>query len=218
MASSPLITMKTKNDKGQSLLMGKWSSKAADHNAIRVRNNQRRHRARVKSRMEDLESQIQEASARLDAALATIDDLTAEINVLRNCHGSPSPRSPTHVARRRERPAPTRSVGTDTALDGMLDNATPSACQLSSVSPVDDDEMDADCGCSSLPPTSLGESTLSCNSAFRIIKQQDVSGIEVATIRAKLSSGFRRSLVPGEACRVETSRVYELLDRVTSRI
>lgn len=74
----------------------------------------------------------------------------------------------------------------------------------------------ADCGCDGLPPQAPGESTLPCSSAFRIIEQQNFSGVEVTTIRAWLGPGFRRALRPGEACRVETNRVYELLDHITS--
>ncbi|KAK7699061.1 hypothetical protein SLS64_011975 [Diaporthe eres] len=162
--------MKTKTQSGPSIL--KWSSKPADHNAIRVRNNQRRHRARAKGHIEDLEKRLEETSSRLEAALQTISHLAQEVEILRG-HTTVAP-------------------------------------------PTAETEDSADCGCDGLPPQAPGESTLPCSSAFRIIEQQNFSGVEVTTIRAWLGPGFRKALKPGEACRVETNRVYELLDHITS--
>lgn len=221
----------------QSSLMEKWSSKPADHNAMRVRNNQRRHRARVKSRIEDLEKQLEETNTKLESALATIGGLTAEIAVLR---GHPLPTSPIF---RDESPrhclTPLGSEPTPSAIEVPLvdEDATSNlivqdAVQLPSPQAAETELKDTwkvaivvpameeaddgpDCNCEGLPSTTTGESTLPCSSAFRIIKQQDASGLDLTTIRERLSPGFRKALRPGEACRVETSRVYELLDQIT---
>lgn len=229
--------MKTRSSPEQSLLMEKWSSKPADHNAIRVRNNQRRHRARVKSRIEDLEKRLEETSARLDAALATIGGLTAEIEVLRGRHRPTSPMSrdkPPHRCARLSDPEPTTSALEVWPIDaGVTSNlisqqATqpppPRAVEMepkgtrkviTAMRALEEAEDGSDCNCEDLPPTERGESTLPCSFAFQIIKQQNASGIDLTTIRARLSPGFRKALRPGEACRVETSRVYELLDQIT---
>ena len=60
--------------------MHRWSStKAPDHQTIRQRNNQRRHRQRVKAHTADLESQLQQTQSRLDQALNRIAELESEL-------------------------------------------------------------------------------------------------------------------------------------------
>ncbi|KAK6352994.1 hypothetical protein TWF696_004983 [Orbilia brochopaga] len=63
----------------------KFSSrpKPADHNAARVRDNQRRHRARVKAYIAELEARLGETKEQLDAAQTKIERLTAEVQALR---------------------------------------------------------------------------------------------------------------------------------------
>lgn len=220
--------MKTKNLPEPSIL--KWSSKPADHNAIRVRNNQRRHRARAKEHVQDLEKRLEETSARLEAALQTIGHLAQEVDILRG-RVPPFPALPeslpttatlptvtpnvTHAEAQRVDPTTVQDIDPQLPIDtppSPLDTtvARPTAERAETA----DDS--ADCGCDGLPPQAAGESTLPCSSAFRILEQQNFSGVEVTTIRAWLGPGFRRALRPGEACRVETNRVYELLDHITS--
>lgn len=216
--------MKTKTPLGPSIL--KWSSKPADHNAVRVRNNQRRHRARAREHVQELEKRLEETSARLDAALQTIGHLAQEVETLRG-RVLATPAWP-------QLPPPTVATGPDVALDVEAQQPVDQmSIQDSLDPPINTPEPpgvpdtteplstaetgdSADCGCDGLPPQAPGESTLPCSSAFRIIEQQNFSGVEVTTIRAWLGPGFRRALRPGEACRVETNRVYELLDHITS--
>lgn len=65
-------------------LMSKWSSKPADHKAVRVRNNQRRHRERVKLHIAHLESRLAESQLELEKALSTIEHLTAKLKNARS--------------------------------------------------------------------------------------------------------------------------------------
>ncbi|POS76807.1 hypothetical protein DHEL01_v204802 [Diaporthe helianthi] len=215
----------TKTPPGPSVL--KWSSKPSDHNAVRVRNNQRRHRARAKEHVQDLERRLEETSARLEAALQTISHLAQEVEILRGrVIATPSPTEGTG-------PGPDKAHIEAQPMDSMPIQDSPKP-DTEDPTPLDVADMtvspppppppppaepgdNADCGCDGgLPPQAPGESTLSCSSAFRIIEQQSLSGVEVTTIRAWLGPGFRRALRPGEACRVETNRVYELLDHITS--
>lgn len=211
--------MKTKTPSEPSIL--KWSSKPADHNAIRVRNNQRRHRARAKGHVQDLEKRLEETSARLEAALHTISHLAQEVEILRGRVPAPSawPQLPVpteplpalpHVDAQRLDPTSVQE-GLQLPTD-----VTPNIPDMTVAPPTAETEDSANCGCDRLPPQAPGESTLPCSSAFRLIEQQNFSGVEVTTIRAWLGPGFRRALRPGEACRVETNRVYELLDHITS--
>lgn len=216
------IRMKTTADSGPSII--KWSSKPADHNVIRVRNNQRRHRARAKGHVQDLEKRLEETSARLEAALQTISHLAQEVEILRG-------RLPPSTAYPHSPPATTTLPAVSPVAAQPLNGELPSSAVLgpplpSETSPIilntavapppADTDDSGGCGCDRLPPQAPGESTLPCSSAFRIIEQQNFSGVEVTTIRAWLGRGFRRALRPGEACRVETNRVYELLDHITS--
>lgn len=211
--------MKTKTTSGPSIL--KWSSKSADHNAIRVRNNQRRHRARAKGHVQDLEKRLEETSARLEAALQTITHLAQEVEILRNRVPAPSawPQLPISTASLPALPheEPQRLDPTS-VQEGLRfpPNGSPDIPDATVAPPTAETEESVDCGCDGLPLQAPGESTLPCSSAFRIIEQQNFSGVEVTTIRAWLGPGFRRALRPGEACRVETNRVYELLDHITS--
>lgn len=216
------IKMKSTAHSAPSII--KWSSKPSDHNVIRVRNNQRRHRARAKSHVQDLEKRLEETSARLEAALQTISHLAQEVEILRGRVPPPMawPQSPPNAA---TLPAvspvaaqPLDIMPGQDVLDLELPTETPPVILNTTAAPppAEDADDSAGCGCDGLPPQAPGESTLPCSSAFRIIEQQNFSGVEVTTIRAWLGPGFRRALRPGEACRVETNRVYELLDHITS--
>ncbi|KAL2167690.1 hypothetical protein VTG60DRAFT_909 [Thermothelomyces hinnuleus] len=61
----------------------RFSCKPPGHDAARQRENQRRHRARVKSRIAELEAALLDAQARLDEALQRIDALNTEVQRLR---------------------------------------------------------------------------------------------------------------------------------------
>lgn len=216
------------------MLMNKWSSKPADYNANRVRNNQRRHRARVKSRIEELEARLEETNAKLETAQSTITSLKAEVDTLRAAQSSTSPRL--RSSRSLAPPASPESAPQIPDLDpqflstisklpkqtsehrealSLLPDATTQVSGLNSPALGMTVENDSICDCpAGAPPPALGESTIACSSAFQIIEQQNFSGVEVTTIKAWLGPGFR--LKPGEACRVETNRLYELLDHITS--
>ncbi|KAM7214082.1 hypothetical protein V8F06_010521 [Rhypophila decipiens] len=62
----------------------KFSTKPPGYEAARQRENQRRHRARVKSRITDLEAKLDATEARLDEALRRIEELTAEMQRLQS--------------------------------------------------------------------------------------------------------------------------------------
>lgn len=222
-----LNKMKSKSPPKQSMLMDKWSLKTEDHNANRVRNNQRRHRARVKSRIEELESRLKETHAKLESALSTISSLTAELEGFRAMRSSTGshlepPRTSEHTSHilesdpqclQMDHMPPGTPFGKDQEAVRTPETTTGKAGPAISASTTV--ENDAICDClDGAPPPAQGESTMSCSSALQIIEQQNFSGVEVTTIKAWLGPGFR--LKPGEACRVETNKLYELLDHITS--
>ncbi|KAJ6263587.1 hypothetical protein Dda_2155 [Drechslerella dactyloides] len=66
-------------------LVSKFSARPrpADHKVVQVRENQRRHRARVKAYIAELEARLGETKEQLDAAVAKVEELTAEVEALR---------------------------------------------------------------------------------------------------------------------------------------
>lgn len=209
---SPPLAMKTKDAAVPPMRVEKWSTKPADYNTARVRNNQRRHRARVKSHIQDLEMRLEDTSAKLESALSTIASLTAELEALRR--GTPvTAGQPRALARST---APTTPI--PTSCDGN-DGCNTTDVVITYCATLPQEVISgntADCDCQGLQSPAPGESTVPCSSAFQMIEQQNYTGVEVTTIRAWLGPGFRKALKPGESCRVESSRLYELLDHITS--
>jgi hypothetical protein len=65
--------------------MAKWSLKPHNHNATRVRNNQRRHRARIKTRLESLETELAQSQRELRTAKDRIEELEALLRAKGSC-------------------------------------------------------------------------------------------------------------------------------------
>lgn len=61
----------------------KWFSKPKEHKAAGIRDNQRRHRAKTKAYIADLERQLAEERMRLDEALVRNSGLMSELEKLR---------------------------------------------------------------------------------------------------------------------------------------
>ncbi|KAK3298715.1 uncharacterized protein B0H64DRAFT_80967 [Chaetomium fimeti] len=80
----------------------KFSCKPPGHDAARQRENQRRHRARVKGRIAELEELLLGTQSRLDDALKRIESLTAEVQRLRHATGSRPTTSTQKTAQQRQ--------------------------------------------------------------------------------------------------------------------
>ncbi|KAF3063313.1 hypothetical protein CFAM422_010118 [Trichoderma lentiforme] len=65
-----------------STMISKWSSKSPKQKATRIRNNQRRHRAKVKTHISTLEAELAESQRQLIAAEHRITALTVEVERL----------------------------------------------------------------------------------------------------------------------------------------
>lgn len=85
--------MPTAMASNESFKVHKFSSKLPEAEAARQRENQRRHRARVKGKIAELESSLADTRERLDAALKHIRELEAENQRLREA-SSPSVYTP----------------------------------------------------------------------------------------------------------------------------
>lgn len=212
-------------------LTGKFSTRPADYDTTRMRNNQRRHRARVKSHIADLEARLSESEGKLETALATISRLTAE-NEAHQRHTNPYRQSGPSGCKLNYQAVSTNEVieaqdpiNIYTTLSHVLSERTileatgPSAAEEPSITIADvlrpiavgDESLTQN-----LPPLTPGESTTKCIDAYKIIEQQNFHRLDLAAISAWLRPGFRRAITEGDGCRVETNVLFTLLDYISS--
>ncbi|KAH8911207.1 hypothetical protein BR93DRAFT_965018 [Coniochaeta sp. PMI_546] len=269
-----------------SSMTGKWSSRSKEQDAARVRENQRRHRARTKAHIADLERKLSETQACLDHALMHNLRLISELEKLRasftktcetsdaedatagqmampsagiRSHGSsssPLSTSPNHenpLPLLRLRPSDLADMSPHLSSGDQEADALPS-CALSAESDVsialsaskslehnpsharslppsaswstrpitlatafaqgEDDIAMLQTDCLHLPPPRLGESTIPCRTAYRIIKEQNYDGADLSAIRGFLAPGFRGATVQEDGCRVDSTRVFSILDLI----
>ncbi|KXJ84769.1 hypothetical protein Micbo1qcDRAFT_154692 [Microdochium bolleyi] len=201
---------------------------SANQNAARLRDNQRRHRARVKAHTAELEAQLAETKARLDAALDEIAHLTSEVESLsrglvteRNVPRAlptvraSSPAAAAHLPSvfgppiRDESPRPHCSGNCNqdqTHVDGEAHATQPDILVV----------MMSGRDCKDLPAPQSGESTAPCIDAYKVIEQQNFSGLDVVEITRWLKPGFRKAAEKGGGCRVDTQLLFALLDHISS--
>lgn len=214
----------------------KWSSRPVpkEQDAARVRENQRRHRARTKAHIADLERRLAETSAQLDEAVARNAALAREVERLRRDQAvtittkegegdrgdqPPSPSTDDAPVRTEEEEEEEGGTTTDMATDGNSPPGLPeepcvgAACPGRGLleQPADDD------ACSDLPPTAPGESTIPCARALEILEGQNSDGRhDLLAFDGFLRPGYRRAAVEGGGCRVESSRVFAVMDAIQS--
>ncbi|KAJ2904741.1 hypothetical protein MKZ38_007359 [Zalerion maritima] len=326
----------------------KWSSKPKEDRAARVRENQRRHRARTKAYISELEQQLSDTKAKLDKALSRTAELEAEVERLRNpgpgpatvpsssfssdppqatgcstgstrgCSSSNSCSKPQPITTIRTSdislaaplpcsttsPLATTSVagddstvisddlthdaslllalgeeqlGSSTSTTGPLsswsgssgsgggcspqsalppttivsndqvlgvsplqilvasnnpgygtaasDTSFPCACDTPDMSQpgnasggagASESNYSADADCTHLPPPGPGESTIHCKAAYRIIEERNFKGMDVGAIKSWLGPGFRRAIIQGDGCRVDSHLVFALIDDISA--
>ncbi|KAK4162955.1 hypothetical protein QBC43DRAFT_320758 [Cladorrhinum sp. PSN259] len=188
----------------------KFSTKPPGHDVARQRENQRRHRARVKEKMVDLEATLSNTQCELETALRQIENLNAEVQRLQSLVTTPQACNCNNAL----------SADTSAPPWGPLLDHEPE--QLRSVStiatPTDHSSIeDPDNDCPLLPPPLAGESTITCRDAYAIIKGRNApSDIDTETVNEWLKSGFRRAIIPGSGCRVETHVLFAFIDHLTS--
>lgn len=278
-----------------SSMTGKWASKPKHQNATRVRENQRRHRARTKAYIADMERRLAETQASLHDAQKRNAQLISELERLKRhptkpylggdagdataCHTpvssaamrrhapplipSPSltpsnhdqllpspilPLDPTSPSlqilslsehKLQEGTQATElpmTVSAGSKVGGASSARTPpehdgSSSHMPSFTPSvtgchspvtltttrsqDDEDLETfQSDCSDLPLPSPGESTIPCKTAYRIIKEQNYDGVDIHAIEGFLAPGFRRATTCEDGCRVESARVFSILDLI----
>jgi hypothetical protein len=68
--------------------------------------------------------------------------------------------------------------------------------------------------CQFLPAPSPGESTITCREAYRIIREH-MADVDLEAATESLKPGFRRAIIPGTGCRVQTHILFSFVDRIT---
>lgn len=203
-------------------LMTRWSvKKAPNHDAVRQRDNQRRHRERVKGYITKLEGKVQSQETELSQAYQRIEELVREVQVLKKlsaCGNSPpcssAPMSqatttqPTNEVLA-EDDAQAQRPGDVTLHPG--DNMVPQCYRRGSCDPSGADVSD----CEDLPPPGAGESTTGCRAAFKILEQQSTDPLDIGAVEQFLRPGYRRALQRGDGCRVDSHLFFGLLDKIT---
>jgi len=276
-------------------MTGKWSLRTKQQEAERIRENQRRHRARTKAYIADIERRLSETQARLNDALMENSRLMYELEKFQPRPAKPSiasngvevhqtlisstedtsqvlsqphpssllvtirePSSSLHLLKtnypsldtissspekacQAARLSGARSVGSEvgaapstrtTPEDERSHTCVQSASSHVPFSPlpvtlttaaspqgnVHEDNLAVllQSDCSHLPPPMPGESTIPCKTAYHIIKQQTYHRAELTTIRGFLTPGFRGATVEEEGCRVESNRVFSILDLINN--
>ncbi|KAF2197836.1 hypothetical protein GQ43DRAFT_458249 [Delitschia confertaspora ATCC 74209] len=196
-----------------------------EHTLERVRENQRRHRARRRDHIATLEQKLQEAERQLAEARADIEALkrerdggTSDSELLTNL---PSPLMSVYSPTVSVPNSPSPTLG---ATNGPIHTAAatcqPLCCETEkeeerTMSNVTASSLDCDCPSTALPPSNPSESTTLCSQAYILIAQQNYRGIEGDTIRRWLWEGFRAGQGRGEGCRVENGALFSLLDFIS---
>jgi hypothetical protein len=202
----------------QTTFVTKWSldDAAPSEDAIRVRNNQRRHRERVKTYIADLEAKVAALEADLRSSNHHIEKLTRENEDLRRAkehpptaHPHPPPTVQPTVSPKALRPL---NQASDALTTTEKSKSIRFCCRISPGDKTDDEISDGE----ELPAPQEGESTTNCETAYRILEQQSAGKLDTAKAEQFLRPGYRRALRQGDGCRVQTQLVYGLLDHITS--
>ncbi|XP_014557416.1 hypothetical protein COCVIDRAFT_97280 [Bipolaris victoriae FI3] len=213
---------------------------SAEHTLNRVRENQRRHRARQRDHVASLELKLAETERLLVEARAEIALLRQQA-AERDAYGDGNmesgilekdmisitpPLSTQNQTALFLIPAQNDNINTsNTPLS--LANPTPTPTPTAGPPPCCSDPpttttpqptspSDPECTtCKTRPPPSPTESTTLCAQAYVLIRQQNFRNLDPQSIRVWLAQGLRRAQREGEGCRVENGALLRLLDFIS---
>ncbi|CAG9953617.1 unnamed protein product [Clonostachys rosea f. rosea IK726] len=226
-------------------MMSKWSAKPADHEAVRLRNNQRRHRKKVKDRIAELESRLAETQLQLNEALVRVEGLSLELEQAkteRTGAEEPLTRDHTQVLESSKllSSEPSRLIvqqdkdATNQQTSFVPNQPIFTGVSAGSSSPILSAPWTSDTtvptlalnyealidsedqDCCDLPLPEPGKSTTRCRDAYLTITQQNYKGLDSSIILEWLEPGFRGATSKGDGCRVDTDLLFTLLDFISS--
>lgn len=203
---------------------------SVEHTRVRVRNNQRQHRARRRDYIATLEGKLEEAERTilsLKEHIKNLEGANAALDVAENMDstvagasdsiivGSPADNVDIpvpvfsdllglHTSPPILNPAPIFTYSTPCFLSETT-NYTYSLpnLQLPVLTPTFATDPTTNSSCQ--------ESTILCSEAYILIAHQNHKHLPESTIAAFLWPSFRASISPNEGCRVATSTLYTLL-------
>lgn len=202
----------------------KWSTKSEDH-ASRVRNNQRRHRERVRNYITRLESELEESQIKLREAMVEIDRLKIELGgrldstftddsgAKQACDSASSFFGPSLEVPAKH--GEEHAMSTECCAEDTLFSRDPGNCDILNRSTDDggygswhEDE------CCMLEPPLAHESTTRCREAYLMIAEQNYAGVQASVIYGRLRPGFRGPLGVRDGCRVSNQLLFALIDHI----
>lgn len=211
----------------------KWSNKRQD-NAVRVRNNQRRHRENARNYVKDLEARLADSQVKLQEALKEIERLHSESSLAPHlsshrldggkccaCGGRNLTQGEVSHSNEDERNMQSveinRYVSDDLQQQTTQLSANPVLSEASAVSSyyAYDERLENEADHSTRPPGEEDCTTL-CREAYMIISQQNYAGIEESVIYQWLEPGFRAPSAKQAGCRVDNQTLFRLLDYISS--
>jgi len=214
------------------------TTKTPSHTLVRVRNNQRRHRAKVREYTANLEVRVKQLELLLEHAERQGDELREDIRRYRhreaayqNALGSNKAIASSVLST-----SATRDQGVQTSSIGNSETDDPPAQiwqfwwrgferaeRLDNVCSTDGDDIEiandgkgicAKYSNHSIPKASLDESTTLCSEAYDTIARLNVHDVDHELIERWLYSGFRAPTGVGEGCRVLNSVLMEALSNI----
>lgn len=200
-----------------------WKEKVTPQQTLeRVRENQRRHRARRRDYITTLEARLNESEQTVVALRNQVDALQAELTGCRRGSNkalrdsiSPTPLPPSEntpsTPQNAElgcnfKPGPDEAMNPIGCPKENCSSAAGKLIQESTPFTIFEPAME-----SQFKDITNGESTMLCEDAYRLIEQQNFKGVEEKDVATWLWNGFRKSLRPSEGCRVKTDQLFGLL-------
>lgn len=208
---------------------------SAEHTLTRVRENQRRHRARRKDYIASLEQRLADAEAQLEAARAEIASLKGErergmgpteeyrdggvqgemLALERMVDGGLVGAEVMFEVENMTRAGDTTTLEASEEVAVTAETGPPPCCEDQSAQVARVPESVECSECHTRPAPAPTESTTLCARAYVLIAQQNFRGIDAGTIRLWLYQGYRRARREGEGCRVENGALFRLLDYIS---
>lgn len=192
-----------------------WKEKVTPQQTLkRVRENQRRHRARRRDYIATLEAKLDESKHTVVALQNQVNALQAEVT---QCRRVPT-RNAIPILPSRDA-SPTLDVDLEPGcyLRNGQDVIETIRCSTENCSrtpgklqntPLSNFEPAME---SQFKDITNGESTMLCEEAYQLIEQQNFKGVEEGDVVTWLRGGFRKSFRPSEGCRVKTDLLFSLL-------
>lgn len=212
---------------GNDARLHKWSIKPGTINkSVRVRENQRRHREKVRNNIAQLESELAQSREQLQDALSTIEQLRVELATANDrSNTAPAMRARTQrsedalpdTAREHGRAAQNELKVHCCSRRSENASANPllASTSIAEIRSNQSEQSYKDQYCTMKPPGNTA-STIPCTDALKIVAENNHAGLDTAKIHQWLQPGYRRPSVSQNGCRVDNQLVFTLLDHITS--